>query len=69
MRLAGIAACLLLTGCTGISTIPFSPPSINGSAEGGMPYSLPKGVVPIQVFADETGIGMTIEPAQIVSDG
>jgi hypothetical protein len=34
----------------------------------GTPYSLPKGLVPVQVFADQNGIGITIEPAQTAMD-
>lgn len=37
-------------------------------ATAGMPYSLPKGVVPVQVFIDENGVGVTIEPATVISD-
>lgn len=38
-------------------------------AEGGLSYSLPRGRVPIVVFADSNGIGITIEPAVAVADG
>jgi len=37
-------------------------------ATAGTPYSLPKGIVPIQVFIDQNGVGVTLEQATLVSD-
>lgn len=37
--------------------------------EGGVPYTLPTGLVPIIVFADQNGVGITVEPASMAVDG
>ena len=42
--------------------------SAPGPSEGGVPYTLPKGLVPVQVFADSKGVGITIEPAKFAID-
>lgn len=55
-------ALVLMSGCATISTVPVGP------KQHGIPYTLPKGVVPIQVFADANGIGLTIEPSRTVVD-
>lgn len=55
-------ALVLLTGCSTVSTFPAGP------EQHGTPYVLPKGVIPIQVFADADGIGLTIEPSRNVVD-
>jgi len=55
-------ALFLVSGCATISTLPA------GTKQHGIPYALPKGVVPIQVFADANGIGITIEPSRTVVD-
>lgn len=55
-------ALVLLTGCSTVSTVPAGP------EQHGIPYVLPKGVIPIQVFADANGIGLTIEPSLITVD-
>jgi len=39
-----------------------------GTSEGGVPYTLPKGLIPVQVFADSKGVGITIEPARFAID-
>lgn len=36
--------------------------------QGGLPYTLPKGLVPIVVFVDSKGVGITIEPPATVVD-
>jgi len=55
---------LFVTGCGPIlSTIPH----VGGAPEGPV-YVLPMGLVPIQVFVDEKGIGLTIGPARMVAD-
>jgi hypothetical protein len=68
MRFVGWLACLAVTGCAGISTVPFDSSITGPLATAGTPYSLPKGVVPVQVFIDQNGVGVTIEQAAMVSD-
>jgi hypothetical protein len=70
MRAAIVAAGFLMAGCTGISSVSVDDPGFeNGQLLAtGTPYSLPKGVVPVQVFIDADGIGLTVEPAQIITD-
>ena len=58
-------ALVILAGCSTVSTVSTVPA---GYSQHGIPYVLPKGVVPIQVFADENGIGLTIEPSRIAVD-
>jgi hypothetical protein len=58
-----------MAGCTGISTVPVeSGYTMGRQLAVGTPYSLPKGVVPVQVFIDENGIGIAVEPAQLITD-
>lgn len=68
MRLIIGLASLVLAGCSpGISTIPLAG-SADGSPARGMAYHLPKGLVPIEVFAEAGVLGVTIEPPVMVSD-
>lgn len=53
--------------CSSLSSLP----SVNTpltKQDGGIPYSLPKGVIPIRVFADSNGIGITIEESRVATD-
>lgn len=68
MRIVWWLACLAATGCAGVSSVPYDPAITGPLATAGTPYSLPKGVVPVQVFIDQNGVGMTIEQATLVSD-
>lgn len=64
-----LALCLLAAGCGPVvSSMPVGHVTATGTPVGGIPYALPRGVVPIQVFADKDGVGVTIEPAQLVGD-
>ena len=64
MRVVSVLVILFVTGCGPImSTVPH----IDGTAKGPV-YVLPMGLVPIQVFVDTKGIGLTIEPARTVAD-
>jgi hypothetical protein len=68
MRIALGLAGLVLAACSpGISSIPQAglPP---GQATAGIPYHLPKGLVPLVVFAGKDGIGITIGSAENVAD-
>lgn len=64
MRLFVAFSMLFLTGCAPV----LSSVGPSEAAGGGPAYSLPKGLVPIQVFADPKGIGLTIEPSKTVAD-
>src|SRR4051794_33325902 len=69
MRMLIAAAGLAITGCTGISTVPVDSGFVTGRQLAvGTPYSVPKGIVPVQVFVDNDGIGITLEPAQLITD-
>jgi hypothetical protein len=68
MRAIAMAAGLVVAGCSGISSVPHDSNAVGQAATAGMPYALPKGVVPVQVFVDSSGIGLTIEPAQTIAD-
>ena len=64
MRVVFAMATLLIAGCGPImSTVPHM-----DGAPGGPVYVLPMGLVPIQVFVDKKGIGLTVEPARTVAD-
>ncbi len=67
---SALVACiwLLLAGCTGISSVPANEVVYGPKASPGVPYSLPKGLVPVEVFVEAAGIGLTIEPAKTVAD-
>lgn len=63
-NLLAIALILFATGCgPTISTTSTLSPN-----ESGVPYNLPMGLVPVLVFADEKGVGVTIEPAVTAVD-
>lgn len=70
MRVAVAAVVgLVVAGCSGISSVPVDSGFVShGQLAAGTPYSLPKGVVPVQVFVDSGGIGLVIEPAQMITD-
>jgi len=59
-----LAPLMIIAGCG--TTITSIPQSADGAA--GTPYTLPRGLVPVRVFADENGVGITIEPAKTVID-
>ncbi len=63
MRFCSFAAALFLAACT-------SPIVQTTSNDGspGTPYAIPYGLVPVQVFADSEGIGVTIESATLAAD-
>ena len=61
-RFALTMTLLVLTGCSTVSSVPADP------TKHGIPYVLPKGMIPVQVFADSNGIGLTIEPARVIGD-
>jgi hypothetical protein len=65
MRVVAVIVLLsVVAGCAPtISSTPYKP-----GDTGGTPYRLPKGLVPVQVFADQNGIGITIEPARTAID-
>ena len=59
-----LALLLLLVGCG---------PTVSSvdrldTREGGLPYTLPKGLVPVIVFVDSKGVGITLEPPATVVD-
>ncbi|WP_420347607.1 hypothetical protein [Pelagibius sp.] len=63
-NLVAIIIICLIAGCS---------PTISSTSAAlgkykGTPYSLPKGLVPVQVFVDQNGIGITIEPPQTATD-
>nr|WP_298681906.1 hypothetical protein [uncultured Dongia sp.] len=53
----------MVSACATISSVPR-----DDSEASGFGYALPKGLVPVRVFADAKGVGLTIEPAQMVAD-
>ncbi|MEM9436207.1 MAG: hypothetical protein AAGA15_04135 [Pseudomonadota bacterium] len=58
-RLFGLISILLLAACTSsVSTTRNLEPM-----QGGLPYKMPKGLVPVIVFVDADGVGITIEPS------
>lgn len=62
-------ACATVTGCgTSVSTIPLEQQSALPNSAGGVTYSLPKGTVPIRVFVDANGVGISVEPAHNIVD-
>ena len=63
-----VAGVLALGGCAAVSTVPHNEVVYGNTASAGLAYSLPKGVVPVEVFVEDAGIGLTIEPAQLVAD-
>lgn len=68
MRIVALLVCGALVGCGPlISSKPYSGAE-PGKEPAGTPYSLPVGLVPVKVFADEKGVGITIEPAQLTID-
>lgn len=54
-------------GCSSLSSSPSTNVSLMRQ-DGGIPYSLPKGVIPIRVFADSKGVGITIEESRVATD-
>ena len=69
MRAIAIAAAFGLAGCAGVSSAQYDPVPRGTLTTAGPAYSLPKGVVPVKVFVDSNGIGVTIEPAEMIADG
>lgn len=53
-----LALSLLAAGC--VTTLSSKPA---GETPTGIPYNVPKGFVPIQIFADDNGVGVTIDEA------
>ncbi|MCF8531661.1 MAG: hypothetical protein K9G48_01545 [Reyranella sp.] len=69
MRMIVIAASLMAAGCSAVSSVPFETPKPGQLAIAGLPYSLPRAVVPVKVFTGPQGvIGLAIEEPQIVAD-
>ena len=63
-----LAALSLLATVAGGCSLISSKPYVEGKTKG-IPYALPKGVVPLQVFIDnEKGIGLSIEPTRVTRD-
>ncbi len=64
MRTACLAACVMIAGCTGISSVRYDA-TYNMV---GTPYLLPKGIVPVEVFIDDNGIAVSVADAELVTD-
>ncbi|MDO8975807.1 hypothetical protein [Reyranella sp.] len=69
MRMIAFAISLVATGCAAVSSGPFETPRPGQLALAGLPYSLPKAVVPVKVFKGRGDVvGLAIEEPQIVAD-
>lgn len=69
MRVILIAAtAILLSGCADVSSVPWRDDATAAQAGAGVTYSLPRGFVPLRVFADAKGIGLSVEPAYNAAD-
>lgn len=67
MRLFSVLACILLAGCSSvIQSVPMG--DTLSVSRGEFVYMLPKGIMNVIVFADEKGVGITMEPAKITKD-
>lgn len=62
-----VAAVLALAACADVSSVPAhtAQEALPGA---GVTYSLPRGMVPIRVFADAQGIAISVEPSYSVAD-
>jgi hypothetical protein len=61
-------ACLLVAGCSGVSSVPYDARYMGLATTVGTPYVLPRGLVPVEVFVDENGVAISIDQPELVSD-